>query len=335
MAAVAAAYLAARHEALGGFPVPGRPYLFPPSDPGFARYIIDKFVYYMIGLFAYCPVVPVGGTEYYAAHPLSFYGTFAAVVIGLALIFGTSPLRRRLVFALAWTAVFQIPLLPVFASMHHLYLPGAAMAWLLAAGLYTLAGDGPGPRRAVAAVLVAIHIVHMSFMTLTFGWFCRGGAKVEDLVVQDVRTTGRPLRDGDHLFFINVPMLAYYAVPAIENETGLHGLRGHVLTFSPWMLRMEQPGTLERLDDLTLVVTAPPGSAYFAGAAGRTLLTVMGFPGPFKTGDRIVGSLFDAVILDADRDGVRRIRFEFHKSLDSADYHFYFGSPHRWAYPPF
>ncbi len=128
-------------------------------------------------------------------------------------------------------------------------------------------------------------------------------------------------------------MLAYYAIPAIENATGRHDLHGHVLTVSPWLLRMEKPAALKRLDDRTIELTAPPGAEYFGGVAGRTLLAVMGFTDAFRTGDCLSTSLFVVEILEADTDGIRRLRFRFRESVDSPRFHFFFGSPVRWAYP--
>lgn len=331
---VAIAYLLARSEALHGFPLPGRPYLMRPADPGFVRYIIDKFIYYMIGLFAYVPVLPIGGTDYFRSHPGTFYGTFAGVAVTMLLIVAGAESRRRLLFPIAWTTVYFVPLLPVFASMHHLYLPGVGMAWLFAIGLAALAGSAGGARRIVAGTLVVVNVAGLAFLAWAFGWAYRAATRVEDLVVRDVTTqSGRALNDGDHLFFVNLPMLAYYAIPAVETETGLRNLHGHILTFSPWLLRMEQPGAAEWLDDRTLVVTAPTGSSYFAGAAGRTILAVMGLAETFKPGDRVAGPFFDVEILEADAAGVGRLRFEFHERMNIDRCHFFFGSPVRWAYP--
>jgi len=332
-ALLAVVYLLARQQALHGFPLPGRPYLMRPGDPGFARYIVDKLVYYMIGVFAYVPVLPIAGTDYFRSHPGAFYGTFAGVAVTLLLILSGAHTRRPLLFLLAWTAVFFVPLLPVFASMHHLYLPSVGAVCLLAAGLAVLAGPSGGPRRVVAWVLAGVNVAVVAGFTWGFGRTYTGATRVEDMVVRDVIENGRPLRDGDHLFFINLPMLAYYAIPAIENATGRHDLHGHVLTVSPWLLRMEKPAALKRLDDRTIELTAPPGAEYFGGVAGRTLLAVMGFTDAFRTGDCLSTSLFVVEILEADTDGIRRLRFRFRESVDSPRFHFFFGSPVRWAYP--
>ncbi|HOW19285.1 MAG TPA: hypothetical protein PLC79_09630, partial [Phycisphaerae bacterium] len=332
-ALLAVVYLLARQEALHGFPLPGRPYLMRPGEAGFTRYIADKFVYYMIGLFAYVPVLPIAGTDYFRSHPGAFYGTFAGVAVTALLIVAGTRIRRPLLLPFVWTGIFLVPLLPVFASMHHLYLPSVGAVCLLAAGLAALAGPAGGPRRAVAWVLAGVNVAVLAGFTWGFGRTYIGATRVEDLVVRDVIENGRPLRDGDHLFFINLPMLAYYAIPAIENATGLHDLHGHVLTVSPWLLRMEEPAALKRLDDRTIELTAPPGAEYFGGIAGRTLLAVMGFTDAFRTGDRLSASLFDVEIAEADTEGIRRVKFRFREPLDSGRFHFFFGSPVRWAYP--
>ncbi len=41
---------------------------------------------------------------------------------------------------------------------------------------------------------------------------------------------------------------------------------------------------------------------------------------------------FTVTITDVDSSGVREMLFEFRKPLDSADYHFYLGSPQFMAY---
>src|SRR4029078_3666087 len=99
---------------------------------------------------------------------------------------------------------------------------------------------------------------------------------MEDLVIDDVVHRGGPLRDNDYLYFINMPMLSYYAVPAIQNMTGYHALHGQILTFSPWLLRMDTPGQVEFVDLHTFRVWAPEGARYFEGIAGLVMLQTMG-----------------------------------------------------------
>lgn len=336
-AGVVALYLLLRHWALGGFPLPGRPYLVRPGDPEFFRHVCEKFVYYVIGLFGYIPVLPSGWSEFFAERRFTFYGTFAASVLIVVLIGRAWPCRRQLLFPVAWIVLFFAPLLPVFASNHHLYLPSAGMAWLVAIGFAALAGTVPGRRQLAAAALVVANGIGLPFLTWAFGWTYRSAILVEDVFVRDVLESGRTIREGDHLFFINFPYNAYYAIPALKAAISLKELHGHVLTFSPWFTRMAEPGTVEVVDDQTLVVAAPPGEGneYLGGAGGRMILTIMGYEKPFKTGDVVRGPLFDVTFEDADERGVRRLRFRFRESIHAPGRHFFFGSPVRWAYPLF
>lgn len=332
-ACLVVAYLAARHAALGGFPVPPLPYLMRPSDPGFARFVIDKFAYYALAVFAAFPIFPTAFGGFFDAHPALLYGTFAGIVTLILLLIAVRRTRRVAAFAAAWTAVFFLPVLPLLALSYHIYLPSIGAALLFTAALALIDGKGTSWRRAVSTVCVILVAMPVGLFTwwMSLG-FC-SATHVEDEVVQDVLATGPPLRDNDNLFFVNLPALAYYAAPAIEYETGLHGLRGHVLTFSPWLLAMQDMGTVKRLDDRTLEVTAPTGTPYFGGTSGRILLAIMGISRIPETNETIHGPAYDVHILEADAQGIRRLRFDFHAPIDSAGYHVYLGSPVRWAYP--
>jgi hypothetical protein len=337
IAAVAGTYLLLRHVALGGFPLPGRPYLMRPSDPGFVRHICEKFVYYVIGLFGFVPVLPSGWNEFFGERPFAFYGSFAFTVLILIAIARTWPRRRELLLPLCWIVLFFAPLLPIFASNHHLYLPSAGMCWVFAIGLAALAQGEGRSRQWVAGVLVLLNAAGLSFLTWAFSWTYRASITVEDVFLRDVTEVRDDIKDGDHLFFINFPFYAYYAVSALKQSLPVEHLYGHVLTFSPWLSRMAQPGTVERVGDRTLVVTAPPGEGneYLSGSGGNMLLKVMDVSRPFRPGDTVAAPHYDVFIDDADDHGIRRLRFVFKKPLDSPEYHFFFGSPVRWAYPLF
>jgi hypothetical protein len=151
-------------------------------------------------------------------------------------------------------------------------------------------------------------------------------------VVKDVKRQVRPLRDGDHLFFINLPVLSYYAIPSIEQELGYRDLRGHVLVFSPDLIRMESPSAVEFLDRHRLRVRAPADKRYLAGTTGTMLLGVMGIDKNLKQGQQLDGGLFTVTITDMDPEGVRELLFTFREPVDSPNYHFYLGSPQFMAY---
>src|SRR5262249_30322935 len=159
----------------------------------------------------------------------------------------------------------------------------------------------------------------------------------------------------DHFFFVNMPVLAYYAIPALESRLGwnikvpselpsqhstlgsslithdssLKKIHGHVLTFSPWLLRMEKPGSLEVLDERRIRVRAREEARYFEGVTGRTLLQAMGLPSTIAAGTviRDAASGFTVTVAQADDRGVRELLFTFERPITSPNYHFLFGSP--------
>jgi hypothetical protein len=247
-----------------------------------------------------------------------------------------------LIWPLVWIALLIAPVMPVFASSHHLYLPCLGMALLASAGLAALGGlwrenNKPLPKLqlVLCVLLLAAHAAGLTTMTLLFGYTYRAGTAVEDMVVDDILRRGKPLKDGDHLFFINMPLLAYYAVPAIENQTGVRHLHGHVLSFCPWILRMESPSELEVLDPHRLRIRSPENSRYFEGQSGQMLLEAMTLSKMPAPGDMVRAKNVNLAITtkESDAKGIRELEFQFDEPLDSPNYHFYFGSPQFMAYP--
>jgi hypothetical protein len=357
-------YFALRYQALAGFPLPAKPYLMPISEPGFARYIVEKIVYYVIGLFGFVPVIPMSGQAYFASHPVSFYGGFAGTIAVLVIIWSAYRFRRALIWPTVWISLLIGPMLPVFASSHHLYLPSVGMVLLVTAGLAALGGlnrtqnfrarsdreDNAGNAQAVVAtpspripkpqlvlcgVVLLAHALGLSVFTWSQGFAYRAGTMTEDILIREVLQHGRPLHDGDDLYFINMSMLAYYAIPAIEAETGRQNLHGHVLTFSPWLLRMETPGQLDVLSPNHLRVRAPADAPYFEGVGGKSLLTVMKFDDLPHAGKPIRAEQFGYTVTPTvvDALGIRELDFTFDRSIDAPNQHVFFGSPQFWAYP--
>ena len=338
MIATLGGYFVLRTVMLGGFQMPVRPYVFPHTDPGFAYFIVTKSVYYTLGLFGFVPVIPMGGQAFFATRPLAFYGGFAAIIGLLVLIWEVYRFRRSLLWPAVWIALLVGPTLPVFASSHHLYLPGVGAVLLLTAGLAALGGllrkAGPLPRiRKIGfGAILAAQAAGLTLMTWGSGFAFRAGTRAEDVFVREVIDRARPLRDGDHLFFINMPLLAYYAVPAIEAETGRKDLQGHMLTFSPDLMKMESPGSVEIIGDRQIRVRAPAGRAYFEGITGAALLEVLGLPAGVEW-QPIDAGIFTVTPTRSGPGGIEELVFTFEKPIDSPEYHFFFGSPQFLAYP--
>ena len=72
------------------------------------------------------PCVPFAGLPYLEEHPALFYGAGGVVGLVLALVFWRYRRQVAGLLGLAWLIGFMVPLLPVFAAPHHLYLPGSA-----------------------------------------------------------------------------------------------------------------------------------------------------------------------------------------------------------------
>jgi len=343
MACVLAVYLVLRWSMLGGFPLPDKPYLMPITDPGFPKYALDKISIYMIALFAYVPVVPIGGRMFFTARPVWLYGGLAGTAAIVLLIWLAYRCRRSVLWPIVWMACLFAPVIPVFASSHHLYLPGVAMAVLMAAGLAALGGltwrrGNRAPRALtwLCGLLLAVHALGLGALTWCLGFAYARGTLVEDLVIEDVIRRGRPIANGDHLFFINMPVTAYYAVPAIKTELGLDELHGHVLTFAPDLLRMDAPGQLTIEDRHRIRVQSPEHSRYLEGVTGQMLLGVMDLTGLTKEGTPLDAGLFKVTPTEMDDRGIRELLFEFNKPskpIDSPGYHFFYGSPQFAAYP--
>jgi hypothetical protein len=318
------------------------------------QYVIYKVVMYALGLFLFVPVVPVGSRDFFADRLDVFYGLFGAVVVLVAVILAAYRFRRSVLWPLVWLGCLIAPMMLVFASPHHLYLPGLGMVLLFTAGIAAIAGSPGEPGRPrpgdvgtrlasvgtwtsrVRAILcgcvIFILAVGLGVFAWSMGFAYVRGVLSEDLVVREVKRQARPLRDGDHLFFINLPVLAYYAVPAIEQELGLRNLEGHVLVFSPDLIRMESPSEVQVVDRHRLRIRAAADKPYLAGTTGTMLLGVMGIDRNLHQGQQIDAGLFTVTITEMDAQGVRELLYEFRQPLDSPNYHFYLGSPQFMAY---
>jgi hypothetical protein len=339
MLAIAASYLVVRHVALGGFALIGPPYAYLPSTPGFARFAIDKFLYYLLGLFAYMPIIGFAGLEVLRRQPAGFYGGFA-VLAGLwaTLLIWLRPPRVVWLW-LALAAVPLVPVLPVFASSHHLYMAsaGAVLAvvtvgqaiWRLASRFQLRAGRYA---KAMLATALGLYFAAGAGLNVVQGQTVAGFTALSELPAIEAAELGGPYRPGDRLFFINLPPLGFNCVPAIEEATGAAPLTGYVLTFSPDFMGMGRPGYVERVGDRQLRVWLD-GDGYFAGLAGRSMLQAIGRSTPWAAGERFSTADFQVEVKRGGGAGVREFLFTFNRPLTDPSYHFFFGSPQFAAYP--
>ena len=339
IAGITVAYLVVRHVALGGFTMPGRPYFYPPGTPGFARFVVDKFIYYMLGLFLYFPIVGFSGLRFLRAHPMLFYGSFALLVLIGGLLLWWFRRRRYLLLALAACVVPILPALPVYAASHHVYLASVGMVIAMVGVWQALAAWGA--RRAsvlgktvwaVVAVLIVVHVAGFATTAAAYDIGMAGFSAANQLPIDDVVRFGRPMKPHDRLFFINLPLLGFNCIPAIEEATGVSPLKGYVLTFAPNLLGMTRRGYVERVGRNQLRVWLDD-DGYFSELSGEKIMEAAGRDRPFTVGETFSTDDFKVRVTRGSPSGIAELVFTFQRPLDDPSYHFFFGSRVWYAYP--
>ena len=340
LAIVAVVYLAVRSYYLGGAALPPRPYVVPPTEPDFVRYVFDKACYYLLGEFLLVPCVPIGGLPYLRERPLVFYGL--ALLVAAVLIVVVWRNRRRPIALLGAAALlcFMAPVLPAFESPHHLYLPGVGWAVLAALTLEGLAGkvDARGAaarlRQATAGVVVCVSGLIFGTATFFFGLALDTAQAVEDQVVEEIATAPVPVQDGDTLYVVNLPMIAHYTKLAVEMRTGTRDLRVMPITWSPRLLGMATPAEWEWVDGQSAIVRIAE-DRYFSGPMQLLIEETTGQPliGPDGAVNQLVlAGEFTIEPLAADDAGVQAFRIAFKRDLSHSGVHVFWGSRSRWAF---
>jgi len=352
-------YICIRHWALQGFYSLTWHRMAGLSQLEMLRFLFDKPLVYLMGIFCYVPIIPgltVGQT---GGPPLALYAMAAAIFVTFVVIWKMFGWGRAVLWPATVMLLTMAPTIPIYPSAHHLYLPSVGGVILMTSFVALVGGIRQAPghglsrlRKWVLGLVLISYAVGLTGVTVWRGHGLVAGTLPEDLVVEDViKRSPKPIRSGDHLFFINIPSLAaLYPSCAVRAEKGLSELYAHALTYSPEVLGMENPATLEVLDNHRLLVRAPEGSPYLKGLSGQILRSMLGLP-ELSTGDTLKADLdrykvkqdpddtisqgdwYTVVIRDADDEGIRELEFVFNKPLDSPEYHFYFGSPHFMAYP--
>lgn len=338
-AMVAVAYLLLRRAMLGPLTIPGRPYAWPVDEPGFVTFVVEKFVYYILGLWAYIPIIGFAGQEQMRSQPGLFYGLFAFILIVWVLILSVLRPGRKIWLWLGLSILPLGPVLPVFASAHHLYLASAGMAVATIIAMRALVRwtrqRTSFARRAIRFATVGL--AGLALLAFTGANFVldngvAGLAAACQLPIRQTVELARPIRADDKLFFINLPMLAFNCVPAIEEARGVTPLHGYVLTFAPEFLRMDRPARVEPVDEHRLRVRLQ-GPGYFSGLIGRSILQGIDRDRPFSPGETFDADEFTVEVIDSTDAGVQEFLFTFRRPLSDPAYHFFLASPVFDSYP--
>jgi hypothetical protein len=231
------------------------------------------------------------------------------------------------------------PVLPVFAASHHLYLASAGMAVATVMALRALLDRAAHQRTAMTRVARVVAIALLPVFLIVFiganyatDEGMAGLSAACQLTPAQVDRFARPLKPDDKLFFINLPMLAFNCMPAIEEARGVVPLHGYVLTFAPKFVCMDRPAHVEQVGPSQLRVSLDePG--YFSGLIGRSILEGIDRERPFAPGETFATPDFEVRIERADHSGVQELLFTFQRPLTDPRYHFLVGSPVFDAYP--
>ena len=336
---VALIYVGLRAHYLGGAALPPRPYVIPPNAPDFVPFVLNKLCYYLLGEFFLVPSVPLAGVPYFLERPFLFYGLTLAAILAMLTI--ATRFRNEVAghLAPAWLLLFMVPVLPAFASPHHLYLPGIGWAILMmlilrwvveGAPLCSLTPRAAHIRTRLAVAGVVLCGAAFGLATFFFGMVLDAAQRVEDELVQEVIDTPTGLRDGDMLYFINLPMIGHYVRLAVEERTGLRGLRAHSLTWAPRILGVATPAELTP-DGSGRLLAHIADDRYFAGPFAMLVREATGYDRPAQRTDSIARHGLGVEIAREDARGITAIRFSFPVLRTPAGRHVYFGSRVRWA----
>jgi hypothetical protein len=339
LGAVFAGYLALRYAWLGPFEMPGRPYAYPVGSPGFVRFVVDKFFYSLLGLAAFVPIIGFSAMQYLQANPAWLYGGAALLIAAWSAAIKWLKPARVIVFWLLLATVPLLPVLPVFASSHHLYLACAGIV-LAAVTLFQKAWQRASTRADTKHILARRGIAALLAMTLmTFvglnalhGIGIAGFSAASQLPAREVVRFAGPLQPGDRLFFINLAPIGFNCMPAIEEARHVQPLDGYVLTFGSSLMRMNEPASVQRTGPRSIRVRHKD-SGYFSGLIGRSMMEAIDRDRPFRPGERFSTPDFDVEVIRADAHGVYELRFTFRRPLDDPQYHFFYGSSIFSAYP--
>ncbi|MEP0844204.1 MAG: hypothetical protein HRF43_16010, partial [Phycisphaerae bacterium] len=229
----------------------------------------------------------------------------------------------------AWVFLALLPVVPVFAGPQSAYMPAAgwAVAMVLGPALrHEIRPRGIG--RWCPGVALYFLVSTSVYMPL-YQMFWQAVRSAEHLTVAQM-AADPPAPSAGEVFLINVPFVNVYAGLHLAEELSAtsgktRGLRCHVLTYAPNVLRMEEDCRLEQLDAYSFRLSIA-GRGYFSGALGRFLIEAMRPSGRLRAGDTCHREWFDVHVTRANAEGVQELLFRFHEPLASPKFCFYLGT---------
>ncbi|MDM8009134.1 MAG: hypothetical protein QUV05_23585 [Phycisphaerae bacterium] len=313
-------------------------YLRRPDGPGYVLWWLAKLLHYVTATIWLSPMTvgPTGRFDPVAEVPGDCL--LMLLIVGVMATGYYQACRRARGWWIwpLWIVLALLPVTPIMATPHSGYMPGVAFAvgMVLGAALRDrLAPTGIGRWCRPAAIwfLVATTTYMPIYRTM---W--RSVLAAERWTIDEITTSARPDEATD-IFLINVPFVNIYAkyhmqeAWAGDSDAWLPAtapnLCCHVLTYADNVLRMQEPCRLNQIDAYTFSLSCG-GRGYFSGALGRFCIEGM------RAGRRLEpeqvirkeGTPFEVQIVRADWEGVKELKFRFHKPLATSRYLFYLTS---------
>jgi len=304
-------------------------YIRRPDGEGYLLWCLAKLMHYVTSSVWLSPMTigPTGRFHPFAEVPADCLLMLLILAVLAAGYWSACRYARGFWLWPLWIVLSVLPVVPVLATPHTGYMAGVGFAVALVLG--------PGLRDRIRGRSIGRwpNVVAIWFLIATttyvpiYRMLWDGVRAAEQLTVSRMLSSPPPPEATD-VFLINVPFVNIYAGVqwAQSMDRGESPPRFHALTFSPSLLEMNQPCTVEQLDAHRLRV-AVMGRAYFSGLLGRFLIDGMRRTGRFTPGQRIGGEEFDVEIVAADAHGVQELVFTFDEPVASRRYRFYVSTP--------
>lgn len=247
------------------------------------------------------------------------------LVIGAVYWLATRRARGWWIWPL-WIGLSILPVAAVVATPHSGYMCGLGFAVAMALAPFAAQTTRPAWVSRATSSLVAVLFLGIAFMTPVNRLQWAGIAAAERYMPAWVMVSPPPdaVRD---VFFINLPFVNVYTKPNLVARLGpdFERVKVHVLTYAPQILEMDRRTTLEQVDEHSFTV-AIEGQAYFSRLLGRFLLEAFRGKALFQPGEEIRGDAVNVTIVEADAEGVWKLKFTFPRPLHDPGYCFYLAS---------
>ncbi|MCH8967967.1 MAG: hypothetical protein IIA66_02480, partial [Planctomycetes bacterium] len=334
-------------------------YLRQPDDWSYVPWYLAKLLHYLACVVWQAPLF-VGPTRYH--NPFIESTADCALMVAVVLVFGCGyALACRRVRGWwiwpAWILLSVLPVVPFLATPHMAYMAGVGFVIAL---ILKPATAPPSQSRASRGVAIGMLLLSVAaFCVYRLCW--RGVVAAEHYTIAQMTANPPPPPHSD-VFIINLPLANVYLPLNLEKAWNIPAdtLRTHVLTYAPHPLiapkLAQQVGpdppytqgaagamegrlvgsprghsNSENLAGITSIeqigahsfTIAIEDQRYFSGLLGRLLTDDMREAGRFRQGEIIHGELFDTEILEAEDDGVAKIKFTFERPLADDRHRFY------------